>query len=221
MLNKIWDIMKGVIRVVARIIVEVLHRTVINLIDTLFGFLNWPGKKLRIKIFILQNPQENPVISPTDMTASIDHAKRIFRENFNVTLSPHHKEPFVEVLQTIPPTNVLYTKGGTGALKEEFSITGSFFASNLSGPFYPITAFVVTDIKGASGCSLGPISDYITLDPFGAKQPLVLAHEIAHACGLWHVKEKENLLCPYNKRGDKVKWWQKNLFRSSRHVTYW
>jgi len=221
MMRKAPDIIKAIVRIVFRIIVDGLHRVIINLFDTLFGFLHWPEKKIRIRIFVLRDLQGNPVSSPTDMTASIEHAKRIFRKNFNVTLLPHRNGPFVEVLQTIPPTDVLYTKGGPGALKEEFRMAGSFFASNLSGVLYPITAFVVTDIKGASGCSLGPISDYITLNPFGAKQSSVLAHEIAHACGLWHVKEKENLLCPYNKRGDQVKWWQKNIFRSSRHVTYW
>jgi hypothetical protein len=51
---------------------------------------------------------------------------------------------------------------------EEFTITGSF-ASNLSGIFYPVTAFVVLDIDHASGCSLGPLTDYVTLDPDGAK----------------------------------------------------
>jgi hypothetical protein len=99
--------------------------------------------------------------------------------------------------------------------------SGSFFASNLSGLFYPVTAFVVLDIDHASGCSLGPLTDYVTLDPGGARNASTLAHEIAHACGLWHLRSKSNLLWRTSSRGDKVKWWQKNIFRSSRHVTYW
>ena len=221
MSRKARDILNGVVRITVRVAIEILHRVLINLLDTLFGYLSRPEKKLRIKIFILQDPQGKPVIAPGDMNASIEHARRIFRKNFNVTLLPHQKGTFVEVLQTIPPMDALYTKGGPPALQEELRIAGSFFAANLSGACYPVTAFVVTEIEGASGCSLGPASDYITLDPFGAKQYSVLAHEIAHACGLWHVKGKENLLYPYNKRGEEVKWWQKNIFRSSRHVTYW
>jgi hypothetical protein len=101
------------------------------------------------------------------------------------------------------------------------AITGSFFAANLTGLFYPVTAFVVLDIDHASGCSLGPLTDYVTLDPDGAKNASTLAHEIAHACGLWHVQSKSNLLWRTFSRGDEIKWWQKNIFRGSRHVTYW
>ena len=111
--------------------------------------------------------------------------------------------------------------GGIGALGEELSSTGSFFAFNLSGSFYPVTAFVVLDIDHASGCSLGPLTDYVTLDPHGAKNASTLAHEIAHACGLWHVRSKSNLLWRTSSRGDQVKWCQRNIFRISSHVTFW
>ena len=211
----------GITRVIARIFIETIHRVLINIFDTLFGFLNWPQKKIRIKIFILPDPNGDAVISTTDIDESIDYAKRIFKNHFNVTLLAHHKEPFAKVLRTIPPIEVLYTSGGPAALKEELKIAGSFFSSNLSAAVYPVTVFVVIKIKGASGCSLGPMSDYVTLDPVGAKQTSVLAHELAHACGLWHINEKANLLYPYSRRGEDVTWWQKNVFRSSRHVTYW
>src|SRR5688572_18976282 len=120
MSGKGQDIIKGIVRVVARIVIEGLHRVLINLFDTLFGFLNWPGKKLRIKIFILLDPQGNAVLSPADMKESIDYARRNFQENFNVTLLAHRKDPFAEVLPGIPPRDVLYTKGGPDALREEF-----------------------------------------------------------------------------------------------------
>ena len=219
---KTWNVIKAITRVTVRTLVETIHRLVINIVDTLFGFLNWPEKKLRIKIFVLQDPQANPVVCPTDMDVAVEYAKRSFKKNFNTRLLPDKsRQPFAEVLQKKPPHEVLYTKGGKGALTEEFKITGSFFASNLCGLFYPITAFVVLDIDHASGCSLGPLTDYVTLDPVGAKNPSTLAHEIAHACGLWHQSSRTNLLWGTFSRGDEVKWWQKNVFRSSRHVTYW
>jgi hypothetical protein len=221
-MEKVWNGIKGVTRVAIRIIVETLHRGVINIFDTLFGFLNWPEKKLRVKIYILQDPQTNAVVSPADLDTAIEYAKRSFKKNFNTRLLPYkNKQPFAEVLQNKPPHEVLYTKGSIGALEEEFKIAGSFFASNLSGLFYPVTGFVVLDIDHASGCSLGPPTDYVTLDPVGARNASTLAHEIAHACGLWHQRAKSNLLWRTFSRGDEVKWWQKNIFRSSRHVTYW
>jgi hypothetical protein len=215
------NFLAALVRIIFKITIEAIHRLIINIFDTLFGFLNWPEKKLRIKIFILPAPQDHPLPSVSDLNASIEFAKKSFKKNFNVKLLPHHNGKFVEVLQTIPPSEVWYTKGGPASLIEEFKTAGSFFASNLSGYFHPVTAFVVVNIKGATGCSLGPVTDYITMDANGAKSPSVLAHELAHACGLWHVKDGSNLLYPNNRRGDDVKWWQKIFFRASRHVTYW
>jgi len=221
-MEKIRNGIKASIRIITSVIAETVHRLVINIFDTLFGFLNWPEKKLRVKIYILQDPQANPRLSPVDLDAAIEYAKRSFKKNFNTRLLPHkNNQPFTEVLQKKAPYEVLYTKGGISALAEEFKVAGSFFASNLTGLFYPVTAFVVLDIDHASGCSLGPLTDYVTLDPSGAKNPSTLAHEIAHACGLWHIRSKPNLLWRTFSRGDEVTGWQKNIFRSSRHVTYW
>lgn len=215
-----WIVVRGLARIIIRIVVETFHRLIINLFDTFFGFLNWPVKKLRIRIVILNDENGKPVVSSTDLEASIIYAGISFKKNFNVKLEAH-KATFVQVLQIIPPTEALHVHGGPAALNDEFRTAGNFFARNLSGVLYPVTAFVVKDIKGASGCSLGPISDYVTLDPNGAKHPSILAHELAHACGLWHLKNRSNLLYPYKDRDDEVEWWQKNILRSSRHVTYW
>ena len=221
-MGKIWNGIKGCTRIIIRIVAETVHRLVINIFDTLFGFLNWPEKNIRVKVIILQDPQTDPIVSSADLDTAIEYAKRSFKKNFNTRLLPSRSgEQFVEVLQKKVPYEVLYTKGSIGALGEEFNITGSFFASNLTGSFYPVTAFVVLDIDHASGCSLGPLTDYVTLDPIGAKNGSTLAHEIAHACGLWHLQSKSNLLWRTFSRGDEIKWWQKNIFRASRHVTYW
>src|SRR6188768_2670947 len=128
-MEKIWNGIKGIIRIAIRIIVETVHRLVINIFDTLFGFLNWPEKKLRVRIFILQDPQANAVVSTTDLDKAMEYAKRSFKKNFNTRLLPHKSSrQFTEVLQKKAPHEVLYTKGSVGALAEEFTITGSFFA---------------------------------------------------------------------------------------------
>lgn len=222
---KLWligrDGIKGIARVAIRILVEFIHRCIINLFDTFFGFLTWPEKNLRVKIFILIN-EENEVPTPEETEKSIDFAMRCFQKNFNVKLLPHHpEEPYAELLQKIPPSEALYVKCNAGAIGEEFKIAGSFFSSNLTGPLYPVTAVVVIDIRGKDGCCIGPVTDYLTLDPNGIKIFTTLAHEIGHSCGRWHIRKRSNLMWPYRDRGDNVKWWQKNLFRGSRHVTYW
>lgn len=216
------NIVVAISGVLFRTIIDVMHRLVINIFDTAFGFFNWPRKKLRIKIFILPDPEAGQTPSVDNLTDQINYAVRSFGKNFNVGILPHKKNStFTEILTTLPPREALYVKGGAGALAEELKMAGSFFAANLSGVIYPVTVFIVKDIKGADGCSLGPMSDYVTIDHRGLKNVSVLAHELAHACGLWHIKKKENLLFTDRTRGDEVKWWQKNVFRGSRHVTYW
>ena len=223
---KLWPVarngIKGIARVAIRLVVEFIHRGIINLFDTLFGLLNWPEKNLRVKIFILINPEGNAPPSPCETDKSIDFAITCFQKNFNVKLLPHHpEEPFAELLQKIPPSEALYVKCNAGAIGEEFKTAGTFFSSNLCGWMYPVTAFVVVDINGKDGCCIGPVTDYLTLDANGVRIFTTLAHEIGHSCGLWHIRRRSNLMWPHRDRGNNVKWWQKNLFRGSRHVTYW
>ena len=150
--SDVRNAIKGIARVGIRIVVELIHRAIINLFDTIFGFLNWPEKKLRVKIFILMDSEGNRMPAPIDTDKSIDFANRTFKKKFNVKLMPHYtEEPFAELLQKIPPLEALYVKCNAGAIGGEFTIAGNFFSSNLSGPMYPITAFVVTDINGNDG----------------------------------------------------------------------
>ena len=193
--NRYWNFIKAIVRAVIRITIEIVHRLLINLFDTLFGFLKWPEKKLRIKVFLLQTQQPDPEILDTELTNAINYTKQVFRTNFNVSVLPiRNNEPFVEILKTYPSYEALHTKGSIGALTEEFKIAGSFYAANLRSPIYPVTVFVVLSIKGATGCSLGPMTDYVTLDHSAARDNSILAHELAHACGLWHLRNKDNLL---------------------------
>jgi len=134
----------------------------------------------------------------------------------------------VEIITEPAPEAALSVECGGGALKNEFGEAREYFAKHLAGwnavPVsltFPITAFVVREIKGKIGCSLGPLSDYVTLALGGVKNTSTLAHEIGHACNLWHSGDQSNLMWPDANRGDKVKWFQKNLLRSSRHVLYW
>lgn len=222
-LKKVWRAIKGVVRQVARIVVELIHRLILGLPDLLFGFLAWPTKKIRIKILILSDENGNPTALPADLTPSIDYATRVFKDRLNVRLvTPSRGEaPIVEVISTPAPAAALDVHCDASGWGEEFGEAGEYFAGHLAGLVYRITVFVVRDIADKEGCSLGPLTDYITLDPDGVKSENTLAHEIGHSCGLWHSGSQSNLMWPDDNRGDGVKWFQKHLFRSSRHVTYW
>ena len=219
--KKAWRAVKGAARQVARVVTEIVHRVIIGLPDLLLGFITWPEKKLRIKVLILVDEYGKPVASPADLTPSIDYARRVFKDRLNVKLLPYHEEPMVEVLISPAPAAALRVECGWGAWGEEFGEAGEYFADHLAGLVYPVTAYVVIDVMNKQGCSLGPLTDYVTLDRDGIKSGSTLAHELGHACGLWHSGTTSNLMYRNSSRGDGIKWFQKNLFRSSRHVTYW
>jgi hypothetical protein len=111
---------------------------------------------------------------------------------------------------------------------DELGEAGEYFAKRLAGwnaitisPGFPITVFVVRDVGGKKGCSLGLFTDYVTVDLDGVKSDSRMAHEIGYALGQFgHLGDSTNLMYKHDNRGDHVRWWQKNLFRNSRHVTY-
>lgn len=222
--KKAWKAVKSVVRQVVRVVVEIVSR-VIGIFDLLFGFIGWPPKKLRLHIFILSD-DKGPLMAPGDLDSSIDFLRKTLKDRFNVNLKAYSKT-FVETIPGTAPVAALEV-GCSKAWLDEIGDAGDFFAKHLAGwnaiPItvtFPITAFVVRSITGKIGCSLGPLTDYITITPEGVKSESTLAHEIGHSCGLWHYSNTDFLMYPDAPRGNRVRGWQMNLFRSSRHVQYW
>jgi len=134
----------------------------------------------------------------------------------------------------VSASDILDAKCDAGALSNDFGVTGSKFElianttcfySNLrrlTGYGAPITVFVVRSfLDGKLGCSLALLSDYVTTSRPGVlKDPLQIAHEISHSCGLWHLNDNNNIAYPNNGRGTNMRRWQIAIVRNSRHVTY-
>jgi hypothetical protein len=225
-IKKVWRWVKAVVRAVARMVVEVVTR-VLNFYDFFLGFLTWPPKKLRIHIAILRNENGAALAATTDLDLAIQYATRVFKDRLNVKLLAYGK-PLVQVLDGAAPTAALYVRCDGGAVLDELGEAGDYFAKHLAGwnaiPIslsFPITVFVVRDVDSKGGCSLGPFTDYVTVELDGVKSDSLMAHEIGHALGHFgHLGDSSNLMYKHNSRGDHVRWWQKNLFRNSRHVTY-
>lgn len=241
--SKVWQKTKAIARTVIRIIVEVIGR-ILGVGDLLLGFLNWPRKKLRLHIVVLSRVNTGPIITKEDDTTtmdtatvpvinindlndSIEHVRKVLKKRFNIKLEPYGKS-FVEIDPNVAPDYALNVKCDSNAVWEEYDDAGEFFAKRVAGwnavPVsgkFPITAFVVGNVDGKQGCSLGPLTDYVTIDPDGVASTSTLMHEIGHACGLWHSGSTSNIMYKNSPRGDEVKWFQKNLLRSSRHVLYW
>lgn len=196
---------------------------VLGIVDLLFGFINWPPKKLRLHIFILTG-NKGPIVTPADLTPAIDFLKQTYKKRFNVKVLAYSKSQ-VEIIEAQAPQAALEVVCNGSDL---FGADGDFFANHLAGwnaiPIaltFPVTAFIISNIEDTKGCSLGPLTDYVLVDHDGVFVPSTLAHELGHACNLWHSGTKSNLMYHPDDRGDEVKLFQRNLVRSSRHVTYW
>jgi hypothetical protein len=222
----LWSSIKSAVRQVVRVVIEVANRFTLGIGDLLLGFVGWPRKKLRIHVCVLADAN-GPVVSDADLQDALDYATRVFADRFNVKVV-RFGESFVQAMKDPAPPDALEVDCGFDGWLADFGSVGEFFAKHVAGwnvipvgAKFPVTVFVVRDVKGTKGCSLGPLTDYVVLDIDGVAITSTMAHEVAHACGLWHSGSSSNLMFHPDNRGDRVKWFQKNLFRSSRHVQFW
>jgi len=237
--KKVWRAVKGAVRWVVKIAAFFVMLAV-NIWDLLFDFINWPAKKLTLHIVILSklDPIDMkivPICQPSDLQPSIDQAERILHERFNVKLRLYASQ-YAQVLGGEAPEAALKPSCcGADPFGQEFLEQGEWYAGQTAGWVaaiptslqFPITAFVVENVICKSGCAIGPLTDYLVIDMSGVNSTgmrlnnSTLMHEIGHCCHLWHIGPITNLMWKTSDRGDDTKWWQRNLFRNSRHVTYW
>jgi hypothetical protein len=186
-------------------------------------------KRLRVAVVILRDESGQPVALPTDVQRAVVEAQRVLREQAAVELVAA-REPLVTTLEGPAPTPALDAPCAEGSWRADFGAGGGFYrdhsirngaAALVTGSGAPLTVFVVRNVIGRAGCSLGPLTDYLSIDGGALRTRLlrVLAHELGHACGLPHVGDEANLMHP-KAVGERLAPWQIAVLRSSRHVTY-
>lgn len=193
----------------------------------LYGLRIRPYKKLRLRVVILRDEAGRPLATEADVLPSIAETRRILATVARTAVIP--AEPLVVTLPDPAPMAALNVHCDDGAWQEDFKLAGAYFrkwsARNWHGTLLgfaaPVTVFIVRDISLKGGCSLGPLADYVTLEArmLNRARHRIMCHEIAHACGLFHTKDKPNLMFPTGP-GDQLAGWQIALLRNSRHVTY-
>jgi hypothetical protein len=190
--------------------------------------LDWLGvdweKKYRICVIVLSK-QGRPLPTPL-LPAEIQNAQAIWKSAANVRLIV---EDIHAVVSTDQRDRNLVVGCDVDAWTDDLLLTGSNFelyanvycfdgaGRRLIGWASPVVVFVVEDVVGKRGCSLGPFSDYVTIE---AKDPGCLAHELGHAVYPWgHHDDPVNLMHS-SCGGTQLREWQRILMRNSRHITY-
>jgi hypothetical protein len=181
-------------------------------------------KLLRLRGLILRDEQGSPVATPEDVAPALAEARRVLREQAAIELLAA-LEPLVATIEVPAPSTALDAPCAEGSWRADFGTGGAFFrrfsARRRAGSGAPVTVFVVREVLGKAGCSLGPLVDYVTVDmtALRGRTRRVLVHELGHACGLPHSRAAENLMLP-KRMGERLEPWQVAVLRSSRHVTF-
>ena len=203
-----------------------------------------PTKKLRLRVFVLADGPDHNVfgVPAADVAALVDPAIRLTKEIFwrEARISVVAAGGQFVVVDPLPAPPAALTVHCDGeAYAEDFQAAGDYFQARIAtnvigsalGTGAPVTAFMVKEVVGKGGCSLGPLVDYVTVDDdaTSGSHPRTLAHEVAHACGLPHAggiggavfggDPATNLMNPSGS-GETLTRRQVVMFRNSRHVTF-
>lgn len=236
--SKIKRAVKAVVRAVVRAVVVIVTSPT-KVWDLVFGWLGWPPKKLRLHIAVLRSPSGPLLTNLNDLKPSIDLLKQVLKDRCNVNVVAYSSgnkndiDNWVQVLPDQAPAAALKVHCDIDAVWDEGGEAGEYFAQNTAGwvgsfiPIslsFPVTIFIVEEVVNKLGCAVPVFTDYATVaaSVTTIKDSSTLAHEVAHRCNLWHFDRKNNLLYPDNSRTPPywLMWWQRNLLRASRHVTY-
>lgn len=192
---------------------------------------------IRVRVLVQTDEQGSPVADVDQAREALAWAVEVFRDEAGVALVPvgwSADEPravpssdprFVSVADEPAAHPTLDVTCTVRAWLADLGAAGAGFrrAMRAEGgpavPAYgsPVWAFAVRGFGTRHlGCSLGPFTDYVTVRFSG--EPTTLAHELGHACGLWHTRPG-TLMDRRPTRVSRLAPWQRWIVRASRHVT--
>ena len=187
-----------------------------------------PSKRLRLQVILLRDEEGEPVAPLAEVEAALAETARVLELAARTQLVPTGDSLVVTADGPAPAARRDAPCTSQGLWRTDLGPAGGFFRGlrirgglRFIGRGAPLTVFVVRDVVGKCGCSLGPLGDYVTVDAegLGGRTRRILAHELGHSCGLRHKPDERNLMRPKGP-GEELTVWQTAVFRSSRHVTY-
>lgn len=202
-----------------------------------------PRKKFRVGFIILTDVDSKSLVESEKVLPAVEKAQQIY-EQANITILPSFPKPkklsetgelpekdqWVRTMSKPAAKRILEVDCNLKAFFQDFGMSGynyqtlilaNFFETGLrriTGYGSPVTVIVVKEIRGFAGCSIGWLSDYVTVE---SRHLFTTAHELGHACNLFHREDEDNLMHPRSGRQEVINLtdWQIAMIRASRHVT--
>jgi hypothetical protein len=182
-------------------------------------------KNYRICPMVIANDEGNPLVPLNVIQNQINTAIRIYNNcNVNVIASPIIVVTGKSFLATGPSCDA---EGFFSEHKLEYehlsccnglleSIKCLRFPSGIIWPRHILKTIWVADVPGKVGCYLFPNS-FLLVDADAAID--TLAHEMGHACDLFHVDEQANLMHPGDRTSSTLTNFQCCTIRTAKFVT--
>ncbi len=199
-----------------------------------------PHRRLAVRAVVLTK-DGGPVADCEAVRQRLADASSILQRQAGVRLVPVRLAwdvrpplPLVEVASAPQDERALMPSCNLTAVRDDFFVRGGsrwyrrfvlgdawrcYFGGSrrLLGRGRPVYLFVVQQVKGVEGCSLGPLADYVVVG--ASSSGTTMAHDIAHACGLWHVKSDANLMRHILSKNGLTRL-QVAMLTTSEHVTF-
>ncbi len=183
-------------------------------------------KKLRLKVVVLRDEDGRPLATESEVEPILAETRRVLERAAGVALIAPGRA--IAVADGPAPRAALEPLCPEGLWRADLGEAGPYYrrlravtpAGLVAGYGAPVTVFVVAEVRGRAGCSLGPLGDYVAIErrALGRGTLRLLAHELGHSCGLVHSDEEGNLMRP-REPGESLTRLQRAIFRNSRHVT--
>jgi hypothetical protein len=205
------------------------YRRLLKWPELILSMAGWRvRKKLRLKVIILPDKNNKPLVTHEQVEYVVSAARTAFREAANIRIVSPKDTDMIETFTGTAPEWVSSVKCNGGGFRQSFGRVGRWFRTHAYKK-RGVTIFVVWNIQGKNGCFLGT-ADYGLIDLEALPEPgktlnlgvaLTLAHELGHGCDLFHSRGVNNLMRRTGvTRTGRLTHWQVAVIRSSRLVQY-
>jgi hypothetical protein len=198
-----------------------------------------PEKKLRLAVVLFSDETEPPMPYTQEVITQLDRMVDLYKDKANIKVisanssaSEKPSKDWITIYKKPASSKMLDVGCNEYAFGQDLWLSGMMFQfTTLTRLFYtnfrriigygsPIAVFIVDNIQDFLGCSIGLLTDYVTISHKKEKGIVSIPHEVGHACNLLHVKDEENLMHPHGCEKGKLTDRQIAIMRASRHVTF-